>query len=160
MKIEENKVIGISYILNDVDGELIDESEKDQPFELLVGGGQIVPGLEKALMGMAVGDKKTVTLEPKDGYGEDDPELRVIVSRSQFPADVEVKPGFEFVTELENGENQAFTVFEVEGDDVKIDGNHPLAGETLVFQIEILSVREPTKKELDAGHIHGPDCDH
>ena len=130
----------------------------------LSGQGQIIPGLEKALLGKGAGDKLSVDVPAKDAYGEVDEELDIKVSRSQFPKDVQknLKEGFQFRAEhpTKAGEDVIFTIHAVEGDDVMVSGNHPLAGEALHFEVEIVDVRAATREELDHGHAHGPGGHH
>lgn len=158
----DKKVIGIAYILHNKEGELLDQSGTDNPLELLLGSGSIIPGLEKELIGMSVGDKKVVNVEAANAYGEDNPELRLIVNKTDFPPDfeAELEPGFEFMMADNNGQKRVFVVIEIEGNDVKVDGNHPLAGESLKFDIEVTSLREPTADELTHGHVHSGSCSH
>jgi FKBP-type peptidyl-prolyl cis-trans isomerase SlyD len=158
--IKNGKVVDLAYTLKSTDGEVLDQAEKDDPFTYLHGGSQIVPGLESALEGCKAGDKKKVSVEPAEGYGVKNPDLKLVVSRAQFPADVEVESGMQFRAHSADGQEVIFTVESLVGDKVHIDGNHPLAGETLHFDVEVLSVRDATKEELEHGHAHGPDGHH
>ena len=123
------------------------------PLNYLHGAGNIVPGLEEAIEGLTVGDKKDVTVPPEKGYGDVDPKLKLKVPRSNFPSDADIKPDMQFASE-KDGQKQVFTVISVEGGEINVNGNHPLAGETLHFSIEILGVREATGEELSHGHVH------
>ena len=154
--IKKNSVVGISYILKNMEGEVLDRAPVAEPLLYLHGSGQIVCGLEKALDGLLVGDAKEVTVSPAEGYGEIDPKLKLKTDMSIFPQDVQVKTGMQFTADLGNGKHQNFTVAHLEGNDIFIDGNHPLAGQTLQFTIEVQSIREATKEELSHGHVHGP----
>lgn len=158
--IAEGKVVSMTYVLKDSEGEVLDQADRNDPFEYLHGAGNIVPGLEDELVGLKAGDKKKVTVQPADGYGELDPQLQLSVKRTQFPPEVEVEAGMEFESRLPDGSSVVFTVTEIEGDMVSVDGNHPLAGETLHFDVEILSVRDATEDEKSHGHAHGPDGHH
>ena len=158
--IAQGKVIELAYSLKDEEGEILDQSDSQDPFVYLHGADQIVPGLENALTGLKVGDKKQVTVQPGEGYGEFNPELRLTVKRAQFPADAELEEGVEFETTLQDGTPAIFTIVEIEGDQVTVDGNHPLAGEVLHFDVEVLSIREATADEVSHGHAHGPDGHH
>jgi len=149
-------VVELLYTLKDSKGEVIDRSEKDDPLFYLHGEGQIVPGLEKELEGLAAGAKKRVVVSPDEGYGVSNPDLKISVKRSQFPGDVEVKEGMQFQAQA-GDQGVVFTVASIEGDTVMIDGNHPLADQVLHFDVEVVSVREATKEELAHGHAHGPD---
>ncbi|MBT5029217.1 MAG: peptidylprolyl isomerase [Nitrospinaceae bacterium] len=152
--IKKDSVVNMSYCLKNAAGEELDRADKNQPFAYLHGKGQIVPGLEKALEGLAIGDKKEVTVPPAEGYGDLMPSLRLKVERSNFPKDADIKPGMQF--EAEDGERRiVFMVKGIEGDQIDVDGNHPLAGETLHFAVEITGIREATEEELTHGHAHG-----
>lgn len=160
MNIADGKVVAMSYVLKNSEGEELDRAESSDPFYYLHGSQQIVPGLESQLNGIKAGDKKTVKVSARDGYGEVIPELRLSVNRSQFPADMDLEVGMEFSADVGLGHPTRFRVAEVEGDNIKIDGNHPLAGEDLVFEVEIHQVREATKEEMEHGHAHGPHGHH
>lgn len=154
--IKKGKVVSLSYLLKNSKGEELDRADKADPFTYLHGASQIVPGLENALEKLKEGDKKQVTVSPKEGYGEVDPNLRLSIERSVFPAEMPLKPGIQFEASLgEDGGEAVFTIQAVEGDRVVVDGNHPLAGETLHFDVEVVSVRDATKEELSHGHVHG-----
>ncbi len=153
--IKEKSVVGINYVLKNPNGEELDKSEPGQPLTYLHGTRQIVAGLEKALDGLSVGDKKEVVVSPEEGYGELDPKLKIKSQRSFFPKDVELKVGMEFTADTGEGNHQHFTIKGFDGDDVQVDGNHPLAGETLHFSVEVESIREASKEELEHGHAHG-----
>ncbi|MEK6580262.1 MAG: peptidylprolyl isomerase [Bdellovibrionota bacterium] len=151
------KVVELHYVLTDAKGKVLDRADKDAPFSYLHGGQQIVPGLESALIGLKVGDKKKVVVPPADGYGDVSNELRIEVKRSQFPPTAELQQGMQFQANGPEGQGMVFTVSKVEGDTVHIDGNHPLAGETLHFDVEVTAVRDATDEEKEHGHAHGPD---
>ncbi len=153
--IKDKSVVCINYVLKNPKGEELDKSEPGQPLTYLHGTRQIVAGLEKALDGLSVGDKKEVVVSPEEGYGELDPKLKIKSQRSFFPKDVELKVGMEFTADTGEGKHQHFTIKGFDGDDVQVDGNHPLAGETLHFSVEVESIREATKEELEHGHAHG-----
>lgn len=152
--VKKDAVVMLSYTLKDDGGKELDKSSPDKPFAYLHGNSQIVPGLENALDGLAIGDKKQVTVSPKEGYGEFVPGLKMEVDRSNFPKDVELQPGMQFSAEM-GGNNQMFIVTDIKEDKVAVDGNHPLAGQTLHFDVEVVEVREATKEELEHGHVHG-----
>jgi FKBP-type peptidyl-prolyl cis-trans isomerase SlyD len=153
--IADGKVINLSYTLKNSAGKLLDRADPGEPFSYLHGAQQIVPGLENALTGLKVGDKKQVTVQPKEGYGEVNDSLKLVVSRAQFPKEAELEEGMQFETHSDDGQGIVFTVEKIEEDKVHIDGNHPLAGETLHFDIEVLGVRDATGEEMDHGHAHG-----
>ena len=153
--IKKDSVVSLSYILKNENGEELDRSDNVNPLAYMHGHGQIVPGLENVLEGLAVGDKKEVTVTPQEGYGEVQPELKMKVGRDKFPADMNIERGMQFSSKMEDGREIPFTVQTIEGDDVLLDGNHPLAGETLHFSVEVVEVRSATAEELQHGHVHG-----
>ncbi len=153
--IADGKVVTLHYTLKNDGGEVLDESTKEHPFAYIHGSGQIVPGLESALSGAKTGDKKDVTVTAEEGYGEINPELEFKVERSNFPADKELEEGMQFTAEMKDGRQHPFTIVKLEGDDVHINGNHPLAGETLHFAVEVGPIRDATDEEKSHGHVHG-----
>lgn len=157
--IKKDAVVSLSYILKNSDGQELDQANADKPFAYLHGGKQIVPGLEKALEGMVVGDKKEVTVSPEEGYGELIPGLKMDVERSNFPKDMKLQTGMQFSAEV-SGNDRVFTVTGIEEDKVQVDANHPLAGQTLHFAVEVVEIRDATQEELKHGHVHGPHGHH
>lgn len=153
--IKKKSVVSLSYNLKNGNGDELDTASAEKPFLYLHGFGQVVPGLESALEGLKIGDKKEVTIAPDKGYGEVDAGLRMKVKRSNFPEDADIKPGMQFMGGDGEDKKVVFTVHEIEGDEVKVDGNHPLAGETLNYSVEVLAIREATEEELTHGHVHG-----
>ena len=160
MTIQDGKVVGLAYLLKDSKGRVLDRSDSKDPFTYLHGAGQIVPGLESALGGLEIGDKKSVVVAPAEGYGELDPNLKVTVSRSRFPHEAELEAGMQFESTLADGQEVVFTVEGIQGDQVQLDGNHPLAGHTLHFEVEVLAIRDATPEEVSHGHAHDPDGHH
>ena len=149
------------YVLTNSKGEELDKSSPTEPLSYLHGQGQIVPGLEKQLEGLSTGDKRDkLEIKPSEGYGEVEAYLKTSVERTKFPADVDIKPGMQFMMQSEEGYRRPFVVTSVKDGMVEIDGNHPLAGETLFFKIEITDIREATEEELQHGHAHGPGGHH
>jgi FKBP-type peptidyl-prolyl cis-trans isomerase SlyD len=155
MQIAANKVATIAYTLKDDQGTLIDQAGENEPFAFIIGIGNIIPGLETALEGKAAGDQINVTIEPAEAYGERDENLKQELSKEMFEGVDEVKPGMQFHAQTSQGMS-VVTVTNVEGDQVTIDGNHPLAGVTLNFEVDVLEVRDATEEELEHGHVHGP----
>lgn len=155
MQIAEDTVASFHYRLTDANGEELDRSDEDQPLAYLHGRANIIPGLEEAMAGKSAGDRFEITLEPEEAYGDYDEGLVHKVDRSQFTGVDELEVGMQFQARFPDGERIA-TVREVEGDEVTIDGNHALAGETLNFEIEVTDVRTATEEELEHGHPHGP----
>ncbi len=160
MNIAERCVVAIDYTLKTADGSLIDTSEGDEPLHYLHGGGQIVPGLESALLGKAVGDKLSVVVKPEDGYGLHRGDRVLTVPRSSLPEGEEPEVGMQLEAVGRRGEHIVLWVKEVHAETVVLDGNHPLAGETLHFDVEVKAIREATEEELTHGHAHGPDGHH
>jgi len=158
MVIEKNRVVSIDYKLVDDEGALIDSSDGGEPLVYLHGSGNIIAGLERHLEGKVAGDSVACDLAPSDAYGERDESLVFSVGKDEFEGtDVEV--GMQFEAHGENGA-QIVTVVSVDGDEVKVDANHPLAGENLHFNVKIVEVREASAEELEHGHVHGAhDCD-
>jgi len=154
MKIEQHQVVSIDYELKNDDGKVLDSSAGQQPLTYLHGTGGLIPGLEKALEGKSAEDELEVTIAPAEAYGEFDDSLVQKVNKSAFDGVDNIEPGMQFQAEGNEGEAQSITVVEVEGDDVTIDANHPLAGKTLHFSVQIREVRAATDEEKDHGHAH------
>jgi FKBP-type peptidyl-prolyl cis-trans isomerase SlyD len=152
--ITQDKVVGFTYILKDSEGIVLDESSDSEPLEYLHGHQNIISGLESELEGLQVGDKKDIIIQPQDGYGLPQDSLIQSFPKTSFPDDIELEVGLELQADTPNGP-MAFIVMEIKEDEVIMDGNHPLAGETLFFAVEIKSVRPATQEELDHGHAHG-----
>ena len=155
MKVEKNKVVSIHYTLTDNDGNKIDSSAGKEPLVYIHGVGGLIPGMEDGLEGKVVGDKFDLKISPDKGYGEKNDQLIQSVPRSAF-GDQDVKPGMQFQTQ----DQQVITVTKVGLDKVTVDGNHPLAGVELNFDVEVMEIREATAEELDHGHVHGPGGHH
>jgi len=159
MKNTENPVVSIHYTLTNKAGEQLDSSIGAEPLTYLHGAGNIIPGLENALADKSVGDKLTVTIEPEDAYGERNEEHIQTVPREMFQGIDNIEVGMQFQADSSNGP-AVVTITAVEGDQVSIDGNHPLAGEQLTFDVEITEIRSATETEMEHGHIHGEGCNH
>ena len=158
--ISAGKVVALHYTLRDKAGELIDGSEENDPLFYLHGAENLVPGLESALEGHKVGDKLSVTVEPDDAYGQRQGPGPQAVPRDAFPDDAELEEGMPFCVENDEGEEVDLWISSVEADQVFVDVNHPLAGVTLCFDVEILSIRDATAEEQVHGHPHGPGGHH
>lgn len=156
-EITEDIVIGIHYTLKGEDGEVIDSSSGEEPLYYLQGRGQIIDGLERALAGKKVGEKMTVQVQPDDGYGEYNPALELTIPRDEFPADFELEEGSVFELSSDDGDSIIARVVFIDGDTVHVNGNHPLAGEILTFDVEVVSIRNATQAEIEHGHAHGKD---
>jgi FKBP-type peptidyl-prolyl cis-trans isomerase SlyD len=159
MRIEANKVVTIDYTLTDDTGHLIDQSEGGE-FAYLHGAHNIIAGLEDALTGHAPGDELTVAIPPARAYGERDESKTHVVPRSAFPAGSDLETGMQFHAEGPDGEHLLLTIASIEGDRVTVDGNHPLAGMGLTFQVTVVDVRDATTEEMHHGHVHGPGGHH
>ncbi|TVP90161.1 MAG: peptidylprolyl isomerase [Thioalkalivibrio sp.] len=156
MQISENKVVSIDYTLKNDEGQVLDSSSGRGPLAYLQGHQNIISGLESALEGKAAGDNVQVTIPPADAYGERDESLSQAVPRQMFQDADKVQVGMQFQTTSEQGASQIVTVTGVDPEHVTVDANHPLAGETLTFDVTVVDVREPTQEEMDHGHVHGP----
>ena len=155
MKVEEHAVVLIHYVLTNDDKEVLDSSEGQDPLAYLHGTGHLIPGLEAQLLGKVAGDKLDVTVQPDDGYGEFNEELVQTVPSKAFEGVEKIEPGMQFQTSNEDGSGeQTITVVSADNDEVTIDGNHPLAGVTLHFAVDIIEIREATAEELEHGHVH------
>ncbi|MEQ1774688.1 MAG: peptidylprolyl isomerase [Burkholderiales bacterium] len=158
MNVAQNTVVSLSYELYDGDGKLIEKAET--PLVYLHGGySGIFPLVEKALDGKAVGDACRIHLPPGDAFGEYDAELVRMETRDKFPAEITVGMQFEGQSD-QHGEAVVYTVTDIAEDKVVVDGNHPLAGQTLNFQCVVSAVRVATQEELTHGHVHGPHGHH
>lgn len=152
--IEDGKVVIMHYTLTDDAGEVLDSSVDDEPMPYLHGADNIVPGLERALSGKSVGEKLKVTVAPEDAYGESSGAKDQRVPRDSFPEDMEVEDGMQFFTEGPAGVVPVW-VTRSTPDAVYITLDHPLAGKTLHFEVEVIGVRDANEEELDHGHPHG-----
>ncbi|WP_375773633.1 peptidylprolyl isomerase [Archangium gephyra] len=160
MQIAKDTVVSIDYRLHLGDGKIIDESEPGDPLVYLHGYEEIVPGLENALAGKKAGESLKVVVEPKDGYGEYDPDGVEEVPREDFPPDMELEAGGIVSATDEDGDDVEFLVKEVRPKTVVIDFNDPMAGKTLHFEVTVREVRAATKEELEHGHAHAPGHEH
>lgn len=152
--IGDNLVVSMHYKLTDNEGNVLDSSEGSEPLTYLHGAGNIIPGLEKALVGKVEGDTQQVTVEPAEAYGEVMPELTQTVDKAAFQGVESVEVGMSFEAQTSDGSVQHIVVTKVDGEQVTVDANHPLAGVVLNFDVEIVSVREASKEEIAHGHVH------
>ncbi|HWE97389.1 MAG TPA: peptidylprolyl isomerase [Tepidisphaeraceae bacterium] len=155
MQIAKDKVVTVDYTLTGSDGAVLDTSSGHEPLSYLHGVGGIVPGLERAMEGKNEGDTVDVTVRPEDAYGQRDDAFVQQVPRSAF-GDAKVEKGMQFRAQSPDGASRVVTVVDVQGDNVRIDANHPLAGKTLHFNVKVLGVRDATQQEIDHQHVHGP----
>ena len=154
LRIGDKLVVSMHYTLKDDDGNVIDSSTGEEPLTYLHGAGNIIPGLEKALVGKVQGDSMDVKVAPAEGYGDMVPELIQVIDKSTFKEVEAIEPGMEFQARSPDGDMRTIVVRAVEGEEVTIDANHPLAGMDLHFAVEITAVREATQEEIDHGHAH------
>ena len=154
MNIADQTVVALQYTLKNATGEVLDQASREDPLLYLHGAGNLIPGVEKALAGSAAGAKVEATVSPEEGYGQRDDQLMIQVPRAELP-EGDLQPGMQFQVQHEGGAG-VVTLTAIEGDTVTLDGNHPLAGETLHFEMEVVEVRAATAEELEHGHVHGP----
>jgi len=159
MTITQNKVALIDYTLKNGDGEVLDSSEGQEPLAYLHGAENLVPGLEQALEGKTTGDTLSVVVTPEEGYGVRNEELIGSVPREMFEADMPIEAGMTFQAETDQG-IQVVRVVSLTDEEVMVDSNHPLAGETLHFDVTVTEVRDATAEELEHGHVHSEGCHH
>ena len=156
MTIAHHKVVTFHYTVADSDSdEVIDSSEGGQPMTYLHGAGNIVPGLENALEGKSVGDELEVTVAPAEGYGERSEDRVQQVPLEAFEEMEKVEPGMAVVAHTEQGQVN-LVITDVQGDQVTVDANHPLAGKSLKFNVTVAEVRDASDEEKAHGHVHGP----
>ncbi|RMH60441.1 MAG: peptidylprolyl isomerase [Calditrichaeota bacterium] len=159
MKIANKSVVSIHYTLKNDEGQILDTSEGREPLFYLHGYQNIISGLEEALTDKSAGDQISVSIPPEKAYGERIEEAVLQVNRDQFEGIDDIQVGMEVQTQGEQG-IQLFTVSKIMGDTIFLDGNHPLAGETLHFDVSVQEVRPATEEELAHGHVHGPGGHH
>ena len=151
--VQDGVVVSMEYSLH-VDGELLDTSDGQGPLQFLVGYGNVIAGLEQEMMGMKIGDSKDVVVQPEDGYGEFDDDAFMNVPKKDFPQDMPLEVDAELTVRDEEGHARYARVDSIEGDTVRLDFNHPLAGAELHFNVKVVALREPNEEELEHGHVH------
>jgi len=159
MNIADQSVVSMHYTLKDDKGDTVDSSAGREPLTFLQGAGNIIPGLEEALMGKKVGDKFKVSLPPEKGYGERDERLVQTIPKAQFQGAPTLQIGMQFQVNSPGGP-MILTITGINGDQVTVDGNSEMAGKNLHFEIEITHVREASEEEIEHGHVHGPGGHH
>lgn len=152
--IGDKLVVSMHYTLTDNEGNVLDSSEGAEPLTYLHGAGNIIPGLEQALVGKVAGDSQQVKVEPEEAYGEVIQELIQTIDKAAFQGVDSVEVGMSFEAQTQEGSVEHVVVTAVNGDEVTIDANHPLAGVALTFDVEIVSVREASEEEIAHGHVH------
>ena len=159
MQVADNMAVSIHYTLTNDDGEVLDSSIGDEALVFLQGSGNIISGLENAMVGKVVGDKFNVRIAPEDAYGELMEDMIQVISRDMFEGIDDIEVGMQFHADVSSGSG-VVTVVSIDDDNITIDGNHPLAGLALTFDVEVIDVRPATKEETSHGHIHGAGCHH
>jgi FKBP-type peptidyl-prolyl cis-trans isomerase SlpA len=139
-KVKDNDKVSVHYTGTLQSGEVFDSSKDREPLSFTVGQGQMIPGFENAVKGMALNEKKSVTIAPEDAYGEVRPEMVQKINKSQLPPDLEPHVGQQLASQLPSGEQIIVTVKEIEDASITIDANHPLAGKELTFEIEVVEI--------------------
>ena len=152
--VKDGQVVSVEYTLR-VDGKVIDSSSEAEPLEYLHGAGNIIPGLERELEGLSVGGSRSVVVAPADGYGELDEEAYIEAPKSEFPKDMPLEPGVEMELTGPDGHPMYARIERLEGENVVLNMNHPLAGAELHFEVKVIRVRDATCEEMDHGHVHG-----
>jgi FKBP-type peptidyl-prolyl cis-trans isomerase SlyD len=158
-KVKDGHVVSMEYTLK-VDGEVADTSEGREPLEYVHGAGNIIPGLEREITGMSVGDSKDVVVAAADGYGEEDEKAFMDVPRDQFPKEIPMKVGTEIQVQNQAGQPMYARIDTVGDKSVRLDFNHPLAGKELHFSVRVVGLRDATDEEKEHGHVHGPGHQH
>ncbi|EPG66647.1 peptidylprolyl isomerase [Leptospira wolffii] len=146
------RVVTFHYTLKDKEGNLIDTSEGSHPLSYLEGTGQIITGLEDEIKGLNAGDKRVISVDADKAYGPKDPEKVFDVPKSQFPEGEVLSVGMMFQTDEPD---VVYTITEIKGETIIVDGNHPLAGVDLIFDVQIVTTRTATDEEVSHGHVHG-----
>ncbi len=147
--VADGQVVSLAYVLRLDNGEVFDKSEGQKPLEFVQGQGQIISGLESALYGMQIGEEKAIVVSPAEGYGEYDEDNLDVMSRKSFPDDLDLSVGMGLrLRDKDTGEVYVAYVAELDEENAVLDFNHPLAGETLYFQVRIVDLRKATAEEL------------
>jgi len=159
IKVKDGHVVSMEYTL-EVDGDVADTSEGREPLEFVHGAGNIIPGLEREMTGMAVGESKDVIVPAVDAYGEQDDSAFMDVPRGQFPKEIPIEIGTEIQVQNQNGQPMYSRIDKIEGDNVRLNFNHPLAGKELHFAVKVVGLRDATAEEKEHGHVHNPGHHH
>ena len=157
--VQDGQVVSIEYTLR-IDDEVVDTSNEEGPLEFLQGSGNIVPGLEREMYGMQIGESKKVIVSPRDGYGEFDNGAFMDVPRADFPADIPLENGIELHVTDEDGKDTTAYIDNIGEESVRLDFNHPLAGAELHFDVKVVGLRAATTEELEHGHAHTHEHNH
>jgi FKBP-type peptidyl-prolyl cis-trans isomerase SlpA len=141
-QVKENNTIKVNYTGKLSDGQVFDSSEGKEPLEFTLGQGQIIPGFEKGVMDMKLNEKKTITIAKEEAYGEINDDLKQEVQKTELPEDITPKVGMGLISKTPDGKETNLRVIEVKAETVVIDGNHPLAGEALIFEVEVVGIKD------------------
>ncbi len=160
MAFEKDQVVQFHYTVTNNKKEIVDNSRDGEPLAVLAGRQQILPKLEAALQELAINEKKTIPLAAKDAYGEFSEESIQLASRDNFPKDAKLEVGMEYMASMEDGHQAPFEITKIEGDEITCDFNHPLAGQDLTFEVEIMEIRDASEEELAHSHVHGAGSHH
>jgi FKBP-type peptidyl-prolyl cis-trans isomerase SlyD len=152
--VADGMVVTFDFTLTLDGGEVADTTQGEMPLRFIVGQGQLLPGLEDAMIGMNAGEERDVTLNPEDAYGEWDEDALEEVDKGDLPGGMDLEEGMPLEVTDTEGDTYEASVYEVRKDTVVLDYNHPLAGETLQFHVKVIDVRPATPEELDHGHVH------
>jgi FKBP-type peptidyl-prolyl cis-trans isomerase SlyD len=152
-QIADDVVVSLAYTLT-VNGNVVDSSDESNPVVFLQGYGNIIPGLERELYGLRVGDEKHIVVQPRDGYGEIDPDAIMRIPKEEFPPQIPLVTGVELEVRDMEGNILHATIVGVDEEAVTLDFNHPLAGQELVFDVKVVDLRQATNEELQHGHVH------
>ena len=150
MIIESESVVAFNFTVKDEGENVLESSPPGQPLVYLHGAGNLALGLEKGLKGLKLGDKETITVYPEEGFGEVDPSLKLKANKSQFPSEIKIEKD-RVLERDEKGVKKRFRIMAVDGDTIYMDGNHPMAGKTLHYSVDIVSIRPATEEELEKG---------
>jgi FKBP-type peptidyl-prolyl cis-trans isomerase SlyD len=159
LRVQDGQVVSMEYTLK-VDGLVTDASEAGEPLEYVHGAGNIIPGLEREMTGMAIGDRKVVVVAAEEGYGSQDEEAFMDVPRDQFPDEIPMEIGAGLQVQNKEGHSMFARIDRVDDQSVRLDFNHPLAGKELHFSVKVVGLREATAEEVAHGHVHGPGHSH
>ena len=159
LKVKDGLVVSMEYTLK-VDGEVTDTSEGREPLAYLQGSGNIIPGLEREIVGMVVGESREVVVAAADAYGEEDDKAFMDVPRGEFPEDIPAKIGTEIQVQNQAGQPMYARIDHIEGETVRLNFNHPLAGKELHFAVKVVDLRDATPEEKEHGHVHQPGHSH
>jgi len=153
LTVKDDFVVGLTYSLH-VEGELVDQATEEEPILFVQGQGQIIPGLERQIYGMALGESKDVVVAPSEAYGEVDSGAYGLVPRTEFPSEIPLDVGV--ALQLKDNDEDVIDAYitEVRDEDVRLDFNHPLAGKELNFSVSVVELRPATQEEIEHGHVH------